>query len=257
MAAAFFAVCQAAIAQTTTGFTSASAGNWGPIVAPDSIAAGFGSNLTSQSFTAFAVPLPTNLGGVGVQVTDSARNSLAAPLYLASQGQVNYLVPAGTAVGLATATVTATGGAKSTGNLLVSNVAPAIFAANGNGSGVAAAQVFFYPASGSPSYMNVFGGAGSAGYNTAPFSISPASTNVYLVLYGTGIRNHSLNPVQATIGGTKVPVVYAGPVAGAPGLDQINVGPLPQSLAGTGKGDVTVALTVDGVPANNVTVNIQ
>jgi uncharacterized protein (TIGR03437 family) len=55
----------------------------------------------------------------------------------------------------------------------------------------------------------------------------------------------------------KVPVTYAGAVSGLAGLDQINVGPLPQSLAGTGKGDVDVVVTVDGVPANTVKVNVR
>ena len=40
-----------------------------------------------------------------------------------------------------------------------------------------------------------------------------------------------------------------------PGLDQVNVGPLPQTLAG--KGNCNVVLTVDSMTANTVTVNIQ
>ena len=39
------------------------------------------------------------------------------------------------------------------------------------------------------------------------------------------------------------------------GLDQVNIGPLPRSLAG--RGEVGVVLTVDGRTANMVMVNIQ
>jgi uncharacterized protein (TIGR03437 family) len=59
----------------------------------------------------------------------------------------------------------------------------------------------------------------------------------------------------ATIGGVSVSVT--GPVAQSQyvGLDQVNLGPLPRSLAG--RGEVAIALTVDGKAANSVTVNIQ
>jgi uncharacterized protein (TIGR03437 family) len=39
------------------------------------------------------------------------------------------------------------------------------------------------------------------------------------------------------------------------GLDQLNVGPLPRSLAG--KGEVDIVVTIDGKQANVVTVAIQ
>ena len=56
----------------------------------------------------------------------------------------------------------------------------------------------------------------------------------------------------ATIGGVNVNV--AGPVAQGEfvGLDQVNLGPVPRSLAG--KGEVDVILTIDGKQANAVTV---
>jgi uncharacterized protein (TIGR03437 family) len=247
------AACQIGFAQNST-FTAVSAGNWGPIIAPDSIAAGFGSNLTTQTFSALELPLPMQLGGVSVQLTDSANATNPVGLYMTSQGQVNFLVPSNVAVGAGSVTVTSNGGTSSKGKVLISQVAPAIFAANENGTGVAAAQVFFYSPSGGVSYSLTFAG-GTTGYGTSPISLTPTGDQIYLILYGTGIRHHSLNPVEATIGGIKVPVTYAGPVASDAGLDQVNIGPLPQSLAGTGKGDVNVIVTVDGAPANTVTVN--
>lgn len=236
-------------------FTTVSAANWGAIVAPDSIAAGFGPNLTNQTYVAFNLPLPVSLGGVSIRLADSAAVAQSAPLFFAASAQANFLVPANAALGKGTVTTTANGGATSSGTVLVSNVAPAVFAANGNGQGVAAAQFFRYnPTTGQTSVELAFAG-GSTNYGTKPVSIS-SSEQVYLLLYGTGIRRHSLNPVIVTVGGVKVPVTYAGPVSGNAGLDQINIGPLPPAVRGTGKGDVGVVVLVDGVPANTVTVNI-
>jgi uncharacterized protein (TIGR03437 family) len=58
----------------------------------------------------------------------------------------------------------------------------------------------------------------------------------------------------ATIGGVNVNVNVTGPVAQPQfvGLDQVNVGPVPRSLAG--KGEQDVVLTVEGKQANVVTV---
>jgi uncharacterized protein (TIGR03437 family) len=245
---------QAGYAQNNV--TIVSAGNWGPIVAPNSLAAAFGSNLSTQTYGALVQPLPSQLDGAGITISDSNKLSGSAGLLMVSEGQINFLVPATAAVGAGTVTAVTTTGASAIGNILISNVAPAIFSANENGMGAPVGEVFSYPASGSSSYAFTFGG-GSNGYSTLPFTLAPSSTQTFLVLFGTGIRNHSPNPVEAIVGGTNVPVTYAGPVTGFAGLDQVNIGPLPQSLAGTGRGDIPVSVIVDGVPANTVTVNIE
>jgi uncharacterized protein (TIGR03437 family) len=57
------------------------------------------------------------------------------------------------------------------------------------------------------------------------------------------------------VGGLAVPVI--GPVAQSQfaGLDQINVGPLPQALSGAGMAIITIRL--DGIASNSVTCLIQ
>ena len=52
-----------------------------------------------------------------------------------------------------------------------------------------------------------------------------------------------------------MPVLYAGPAPGYAGEDQVNIGPLPRTLAG--QGSVSIVLTADGHQANNVTVTVQ
>ena len=94
----------------------------------------------------------------------------------------------------------------------------------------------------------------ASGCTPVPIDVA-VSGAVYLALYGTGIRNlSSLANVQVTVGGLSVPVHYAGPQPGFPGLDQLNV-TLPATLIGMG--DVNVVVTVDGQVSNTVFVNIQ
>ena len=77
--------------------------------------------------------------------------------------------------------------------------------------------------------------------------------SIYLSLYGTGFRGAS--SVSATVGEMTVPVSAFGPVSEYEGEDQVNIGPLPSSLAG--HGDINILLTFDGKLANTVTGNIR
>ncbi len=70
-------------------------------------------------------------------------------------------------------------------------------------------------------------------------------------MYGTGFRNATT--VTATIGNLSVPVLYAG-ASSYSGEDQVNIGPIPPSLAG--KGNVTVVVTADDKAATG-SVTIQ
>jgi uncharacterized protein (TIGR03437 family) len=91
---------------------------------------------------------------------------------------------------------------------------------------------------------------------TAPIDLEPAGDQVYLIVYGTGIRNRSsLNNVMVTIGGVPVSVLYAGDTPGFVGLDQVNIGPLPRVLIGRGMADVVLA--VDGKVANTVKITMK
>ncbi len=227
--------------------------SYGPIVAPDSLAAGWGTGLSTATASGSA-PLPTMLASTQVIVTDSGKTSLAAPLLLVSPSQVNYLVPANFVVGRGTAVVQTSGSSNSQGPLLISNIAPAIFTANMDGRGVPAAQILRVNGSTSSIEVPFQTQPGTSTFIPAPINVA-TQNQLYLMLYGTGIRRHSLNPVKATIGGVSVPVLYAGAQSQYPGLDQVNVGPLPSTLAG--KGLVQLTVWVDGVPTNAVALSFQ
>jgi uncharacterized protein (TIGR03437 family) len=153
-------------------------------------------------------------------------------------------------------TITSGDGSVSTGLALVNSVAPSLFTANQNGQGVAAAVALRVKADGSRSYEKI------AQFNAAqnrfiarPLDLGPADEQVFLILFGTGIRfRSSLSHVIATIGGAYAEVSYAAAQPDFVGLDQINV-LVPRSLAG--RGEVDLLLTVEARIANGVTFNIK
>jgi uncharacterized protein (TIGR03437 family) len=86
-----------------------------------------------------------------------------------------------------------------------------------------------------------------------PVSLGPSTEQVYLEIYGTGFRN--AKNFTATVGGLRVPVLGAAATSQFVGEDQVNIGPLPQALAG--QGSVNIVITADGQAANTVNVTIQ
>jgi len=89
---------------------------------------------------------------------------------------------------------------------------------------------------------------------SVPINLGAATDQVFLVLFGTGIRFRSdLAAVTAKVGGVDAQVTFAGRQGTFQGLDQVNVR-LPRSLIG--RGEVDVSLTVNGKVSNTVTVNI-
>ena len=139
---------------------------------------------------------------------------------------------------------------------MIANVAPALFTANSDGGGVPAALAFRLKGSGAQSYEPIAAyDSALARFVPAPIDLGPATDQVFLVLYGTGIRfRSSLGNVSATIGGLPSEVLAAEAAMGFVGLDQVNVR---MSRALIGRGEVDVKLLVDGQAANTVRINIR
>lgn len=231
------------------------AANWSSTSAPDEIASVFGMTGLSGD-TPATLPLGTSLGGVQVNITDSAGVVRPALLYgvFASAGQINFLIPGGTAAGLGLVTITLPGGGTVTMWIDVAAIAPGVFTANATGHGPYAGQVVYVHADGSQNVVNAAASiSGSSDFGPNPIQLGGPGDQVYLVLYGTGLRHGG--SLTATVNGTNVPVAFFGAQGSDAGLDQINLGPLPASLAGAGI--VNLILTADGQAANTVTVAIQ
>ncbi len=227
----------------------------GAAAAPEAIIAAFGTNLATGIAFATAIPLPTALAGTTVKVRDSAGAERLAPLFFVSPFQINYQTPPGTALGPATVTITSGDGRVSVGNVQITAVAPSLFSADSSGQGVAAGYVVRYRDGVEQASEPIVQLDAQGKVEARPIDLGPETDQVFLILYGTGIRHRtSLAAVTASLGGVGAEVLYAGPAPGFVGLDQINIR-LPRNLAG--RGTVNVVLTVDSSSANPLQVRIK
>jgi uncharacterized protein (TIGR03437 family) len=189
-------------------------------------------------------------------VTDSAGVGQAAQLLFVAPGQINFLTPAALRQGPGRVTVSRLDGGSATVEASIALVSPGLFAANADGRGVAAALVSRVREGRVVSTEFVFR-CDAAGRNCqpAPLDLGPEGDELVLLLFGTGIRHRAdLSAVSVRIGGRQAASQYAGPQGGFEGLDQVNVA-LPRALSGAGV--VEVALTVDGLTSNSVTIQIR
>ena len=221
--------------------TPANAASYGhsPKIAPNSIVALFGPDVGST---------------VSVRV-----NNVVASILGVYPNQVNFVVPS-TAIGQAVVDIYASDGAFGSGVVDVATIAPGLFSAAGSGQGLASAVLLRVRGDGSLSYEPV------ATFNNAlnqfvavPINFGPPTDQLFLVLYGTGIKGTRISSapptgVTCTVGGLGSSVLYAHEAPGYIGLDQVNVA-LSRTLAG--RGAVNVVITVDGELSNTVTVTMQ
>jgi uncharacterized protein (TIGR03437 family) len=223
--------------------------------APESIVALFGADLATTTQVATTVPLPTALAGVSVKVRDAAGVERASPLFFVSPGQINFQIPVGTATGTALLTVLRGSETVSTGTATINRVAPALFAADASGQGFPAAVVLRVKANGAQLFEPVVALDATGKLIGVPVDLSVEGDQVFLLLFGTGIRNNSgVVNVSAKAGSMLVEVQYAGAQGDFVGLDQINLR-LPRVLAGLGTAELL--LTVDGRAANPLKIIIK
>jgi trimeric autotransporter adhesin len=224
----------------------------GDNLAPDSLVAIFGQFQTEDGrfYSATSQPMPTSLGGVNVKV-----DGADAQILIASNGQINVMLPSLSSDGLSTVVVANSDGTTDTGTINMVRSSTGIFTASSNGKGTAAAVwtvdgVTFLPVS------NPDG-------SEREMSAGTASQPTFLILYTTGLRNAQADnrndedgmaeAVKATILDKDATVTWAGPAPGLSGADQVNI-IIPPELARAGS--VPIRLTAAGRTSNVVTVSI-
>ncbi|HMX30271.1 MAG TPA: hypothetical protein PKC13_32115, partial [Blastocatellia bacterium] len=215
-----------------TAVSAASFG--GDALAPEAIAAAFGTNLSNATMIANATPLPTELAGTKVRV-----NGLLAPLFFVAPSQINFLVPVGVQTGSAAIEITSAGGAIARGTINIAATAPSLFTSNASGQGA-------------PAAIATKDGVNFQSIGNADGSANPIDAGDYLVLFGTGLRKAAPVTVKITIGGREAPVQYIGAQGGFAGLDQINT-QIPAGVSGL----VDVVVSINGKAANVVKVRVR
>jgi uncharacterized protein (TIGR03437 family) len=204
------------------------AANFAPItnsLAPGEFISIFGSGLSNSTLSAPSLPLPTNGGLGGVQVTVNGRY---APLSYVSPTQINFLVPYATGLinneSYATVQVINNGVASNQVTVYTNYTAPGVFALTSNGGA-------FAP------------GVGPAAVLHADYSLvtksNPAKTGETLQLYVTGLGSvtpaandgaaasgTTLSTVDADVAvfvdGQQANISFKGLAPGFAGLYQIN-----------------------------------
>ena len=233
--------------ETPPAVATVNAASFTAPVAADSIATAY---VEGADFPVTTAPggLAAEVAGVTVKITDSTGAHWDAPLFFIGGAQINLHVPAGVSEGAATVSVYQNGARIGRGSVSIARIAPGIFMVGQQE--VAAAWALVVAPDGSRENILTFNGDLSA----KPLDLGPAGAGVYLQLFGTGIRR-TTGDVSATAGGQPVGVLGAVPQGEFEGFDQVNIGPLPRSLAGAGLIDVVI--TVDGIAAKPVRVHVQ
>lgn len=214
-------------------------------VAPGSIASAYGTFSAVPEAGASAStlsPMPRELGGVRLRLNNSD-----APLYFVSRSQINFVVPAATPAGRHTIEVVAGSSVLARGEVLVFDFGPALATSNPQTlQAIAQNQDFGINATGSPArrgevvqlYATGCGKTEPAVPDGAPATVLSRATADVKVFFG---------PAEAA-------VQFAGAHPQFPGVCQINA-IVPERAFVTGR--VPIYLTVNGVPSNPLTIQIQ
>ena len=205
-------------------------------LAPGALATVFGSNLSPVTATANGSPYPTSLGLSGE----------LCPISYVSPTQVNFQIPTDPPPGRYLLTVNG-----ATSDALVTNVSPGIFTLSGNGAGVPLASVIAVLADGTSQALAPYQ-CNSVGCAISAMVLPQNVSSVYVVLYGTGIRN--TKAIAASVGSVAAQVAYFGATSIYPGVDQVN---LQISNLSHLTGHQSVILLTDGVFSNSVDLLFQ
>jgi uncharacterized protein (TIGR03437 family) len=234
------AVAALSVYAQSSGVVVSSAGNVSA-VAPGSLATMWGVQLGTGPLQAGS-QAATDLGGFSVEVS-----GVPAQLLFVSSGQINFIVPSGTALGNAAVTVKSAGQVVGQGNATVLMLAPAIFVSNQAGVQMGA-------------MLNAVTMTGDPfGPNTP--SIFGCDKRTRIAVFGTGLglsvprvsaQDIQVEAQDSTGAIFSFPAESAGPAFGFTGLDQVNV-TVPVGMA---PGRVSMRLVAGGSASNQASFDL-
>jgi uncharacterized protein (TIGR03437 family) len=213
----------------------------GQPIAPGSLASIFGTQFAAATALADSVPLSTTIGETSVTF-----NGVPAPLYFVSPGQINAQVPYGTTIGSANVIVTRGGLSSPAQPVVINQVAPGVFTANGY-------AIAYFGAAADPRF-----GDFAAPVGTFPNSL-PAHPGDVLTVYATGLgavspsvqdgfdssdtlRNTVVVPT-VLVGNVPAQLFFSGLTTQFPGVYQLNIA-VPQVPTGN---SVPIQIEMNGV----------
>ncbi len=217
-------------------------------LAQNSIVTARGAHLATSTNVP-STDLPTTLAGTSVNIRDSKDVERPAQLLYVSESQINYILPPATAQGIATVTIDAGDGIKTSGAINVVSVSPGVMTLNEQS--LAAASIIRLR-NGTQLFEPVYLVSNGA-VVPLPIDLEADNDQVFLSVYGTGLR--FAKNVKAAINGEPIAVLGWSEKTLYPGLDQVNIGPLLKDLTGAGR--AALELTADGQPANTTFLNFR
>ncbi|HET8549716.1 MAG TPA: hypothetical protein VFL57_17020, partial [Bryobacteraceae bacterium] len=156
---------------------------WGsPAVESIATVAGCGGFFATSTVMGDPRNPPASLGGTTLKIRDAGGSERAAPLLFVSPRQINYVVPEGTAVGTATVTITSAVGTFSTGRVDIRTLAPQLFMVGSQPAGV-----LVRVRNGVQTVEPLFETT-PPGIVPRPIDMGPETDQLYLSLFGTGLR---------------------------------------------------------------------
>jgi uncharacterized protein (TIGR03437 family) len=222
----------------------ANAASFATRISPGALASVFGTGFGTATFLADSgFAWPTSAGGVAVKV-----NGVAAPLYFASPGQINFQVPWATpTTGTVNVAVTLGGGSSNVAAVPVATAAPGLFVqANGNAI-VQNAPDFSLNDPSNPAKA----GSTIVAYLTGTGPVSPAAKDGVPAPLDTLMSATSV--VTAKIGSAAATVSFTGLTPGFIGLAQMNI-VVPATLA---PGVYALSVTIDGQTSNAANIAVK
>ena len=197
---------------------------------------GYGPVMALHDALAHGSHLPLKLGGLTVQVTDSAGITRPAGIYWVSAGwgQVNFVVPDDSAAGPARMTLVRDDGSRLSTRITIADTAPG-FRTGLSCRGAAIGSAIQVLASGRTAATAISECQGSD-CRTLAIPVSKGAPTM-LRLRASGFRHAaSAGEIRVTIGGVRARVISFGP-GDDPGMDQLTV-ELPPSLPSAGELDL-------------------
>jgi uncharacterized protein (TIGR03437 family) len=240
---------------------SVNAANYEPgPVARGSLASVLGNNLAAKTEKSDTNPGPTKLGGVSVQVVDSAKVTHDAQLVYVSAGQINFEVPAGATPGDAEIIIKNGENTVASGKFKIVDLAPALFTSGSGPSKLAVGMTSTGGVVGAQSILNSDGSPRmiSSGAMWAPNTLTLLATGLrYASDVQVRIGDKVIEPMsvsQGTIPGVdevtlKVPMTLRG------GMNNISLVASSQSSATTQSGATTQAAGAAQSSASDQTSN--